>query len=228
MPRPAHASAALLPAVLLVPLAGAPAATAAPTASVLLPCHSLAALGGPDEPIEIALAGGDPGAAFRLLAARPGRAPGSVGAVAGAYDADGDATVRITRMRGLSSAPSPGRTVQLAVQDAGGAVVPVAETLVAPWTVDVAARPARPGARRVVRVSGTPFAGARLSAFLVRAGSSKVLRRVTLGTADDCGYVRRSVAIVPRGLRRGSYRVWVGAGTKLRRTAAVHDGLRVR
>lgn len=228
MPRPALASAALLPAALLVPLASAPGAAAAPTASVLQPCHAVAVLGGPDEPIEVALAGGDPGTTFRLLAARPGRAAGSAGSTAGVYDADGDATVRITRLRGLGTTPSPGRTVDLAVRDAGGTITPVAETLAAPWTVDVAASPARLGARRVVRASGTPFAGARLSAFLVRAGSTKVLRRVSLGTADDCGHVRRSVAILPRGLRPGSYRVWVGAGSKLRRSAAVHEALRVR
>lgn len=228
MPRPAPATAALLPVALLVLTSMPVAAVAAPTASVLLPCHSVAVLGGPDEPVEVALAGGEPGATFRLLAARPGRPAGSAGASAGVYDADGDATVRIARLRGLGAAPSAGRTVQLAVQDAAGPAVPVAETLVAPWTVDVATSPSRPGARRVVRASGTPFAGARLSAFLVRAGSTKVLRRVSLGTADDCGHVRRSVAILPRGLRPGAYRVWVGAGTKLRRAAAVHERLRVR
>lgn len=228
MPRSVPASAVLLPVALVVPLALPATVAAVPTASVLQSCHSHAALGGADEPIEVALAGGEPGAAFRVLAARAGRPAGSLGAVAGTYDADGDATVRITRLRGIGPTPGAGRSVVIAVQDAAGAVTPVAETLVTAWSVDVAAAPRRLGARRVVRASGTPFADVRLSAFLVRGSGSKVLRRVSLGTADGCGYVRRSVAILPRGLRPGAYRVWVGPGTRLRRSDAVYDRLRVR
>jgi len=228
MPRPTSALAALVPAVLLVPLVLPAGAAAVPTADVLLACHAHSPLGGPDEPIDVALSGGEPGAAFRVLATRPGRPAGSVGSAGGTYGADGDATVRIPRLAGIGSAPTAGRAVEIAVQDAAGVVTPVAETLATTFAVDVAASPSRLGARRVVRVSGTPFADRRLSAFLVRGSGTKVLRRISLGTADACGYVRRSVAILPRGLRSGSYRVWVGPGTKLRRTAALYDRVRVR
>jgi hypothetical protein len=77
-------------------------------------------------------------------------------------------------------------------------------------------------------VSGTPFAGARLSAFLVRASGGRVLRRTPLGRADECGWLRRSAVVLPRTLPRGAYRVYVGAGATLRRADAVYDRLRVR
>ncbi len=227
MPRPALLAAALLgvPAALL----GAPTpGSAAISGSVLLPCHSNSPLGSRDEPIETALDGGTPGATFRLVASLPGRATGGVGAATGTFDADGTATVRITRLGGLGTRPMPGRTVALAVQEGSGPVVSVAETRVTNLSVDVATRPARLGARRLVRVSGTPFSGARLSAFLVRASGGPVLRRTALGRADDCGWLRRTAAVLPRSLPRGAYRVYVGTGSRLRRSAALYDRLRVR
>jgi hypothetical protein len=228
MPRPSPALALVLPLALAGAAALPSAAGAVVTADVLLECHSNSPLGSADEPIEVGLTGGRPGAAFRLVAARPGRPAGSVGSVAGNFDADGAATARITRIGDVGRSVSAGRVVVLSLQDASGALTPVAETRVTNFTADVAVRPSRLGARRIVRASGTPFAGATLSAFLVRGSGSKVLRRIGLGTANACGHVRRSVAILPRGLRPGAYRVYVGPGTRLRRTDAVYDRVRVR
>lgn len=227
MPRPAALLAAApvaLAAALLVPAA----ATAAVTGSALLPCVSNSPLGSADEPLEATLDGGTPGGAFRLLATLPGGKAGGVGSVAGTFDASGDATARIVRLNGVGSAVNAGRVVQLAVQEGTGAPTAIGETLVTNLTVDVATRPASVGARRRVRVSGTPYADQRLSAFLVRASGGKVLRRVSLGTANACGYASRKVAVAPRRLERGSYRVYVNAGTRLKRSAAVYDRFRVR
>lgn len=218
----------LVPPVAAASLALPASGSADVTGSVLLPCHSNSPLGSREEPIEVGLAGGTPGGAFRLLATLPGGRAGGVGSVTGTFDPDGEATARIVRLGGLGRAVSAGRPVGLTVQEGAGAPVPIAETLVTNLTVDVAARPASPGARRRVRVSGTPFADARLSAFLVRASGGRVLRRVALGRANACGYVRRTVAVAPRSLPRGSYRVYVAAGTELRRSQAVYARLRVR
>jgi hypothetical protein len=226
MSRPTLALLAL-PAAACALLAGPAVAAAAPTASVLLPCHSNSPLGSGDEPIEVALAGGAPGTPFRLLATLPGGAAGGVGSVTGTYDAAGDATARIARLGGIGTGVTPGRDVLLSVVDTAGTTA-VAETTVTNFTVDVAGRPARAGARRVVRVSGTPFAEQRVYAFLVRGASSKVLRRVALGTADACGYLRRSVVVAPRNLAVGRYRVYVNAGPKLQRRDGVYDRFRVR
>lgn len=228
MSHPSPALALVLPLVLAGAAALPSAAAAAVTAEVLLECHSNSPLGSADEPIEVGLTGGRPGEAFRLVAARSGRPAGSLGSVTGTYDADGAATARITRISDVGRSVTAGRLVVLSLQNASGAVTPVAETFVTNFTADVAVRPSRLGARRVVRASGTPFAGVRLSAFLVRGGGSKVLRRVGLGTANACGHVRRRIAILPRGLRPGTYRVYVGPGTRLRKTDAVYDRVRVR
>lgn len=226
MSRPAALLLALpaaLGGLLLAPATG----SAAITGSVLQACHSNSPLGSADEPIEAELAGGTPGAAFRMLATLPGRTAGGVGQVTGTFDAAGEATARIVRLGGVGTAPAAGRVVALSVQE-GATPVPIAETLVTNFTVDVATRPAGVGARRLVRVSGTPFADQRLSAFLVRASGGRVLRRVSLGEADGCGHLRRRVVVAPRGLAPGAYRVYVNAGTTLRRAAGVYDRLRVR
>ncbi|MDO9406805.1 hypothetical protein [Patulibacter sp.] len=227
MSRPVVARLAV-PAVLAAALAVPTVASAAVTGSVLLPCHSNSPLGSADEPIEVGLSGGTPGAAFRVLASLPGRRAGGVGSTTGTFDGDGDATARILRLGGLGRAVSAGRPVALAVQEGAGAPVTVAETLVTNFTVDVATHPTGPGARRRVRVSGTPFAEQRVSAFLVRASGGPVLRRTPLGRADACGFLRRTVAVAPRSLAPGAYRVYVGTGTKLRRSQAIYDRLRVR
>lgn len=228
MTRSSPAFALALPLALAAAAVLPSAAGAAVTVDVLQACHSNSPLGSDDEPIEVALAGGTPGQAFRLIAARPGRPAASVGSVTGTYDATGAATARITRIGDVGRAVTDGQVVALSLQDAAGAVTPVAETLVTNFTADVAVRPTRLGARRLVQASGTPFANAALSAFLVRGSGRKVLKRVALGTANACGYVRRRVAILPRGLPAGRYRVYVGPGRTLRKADAVYDRVRVR
>lgn len=227
MPRPSSALALALPLALATAALLPSAAGAAVTADVLQTCHSNSPLGSADEPIEVRLDGGVPGQAFRLVAARPGRPVASAGSVAGTYDADGVATVQITRIGDTGRSVSAGQTLVLSVQDATGAVAPVAETLVTNLTADVAIGP-RLGARRLVRASGTPFADAPVSAFLVRGAGRTVLKRVSLGTANACGHVQRRVAILPRGLRPGRYRVYIGTGTRLRKADAVYERVRVR
>ncbi len=93
--------------------------------------------------------------------------------------------------------PTRGQTIQLSVQDycAGAIVTPIAQTLVTTLSMGIADRRLNRRARRVVRVSGTPFAGKRLYGFVVKPRSSHVLRRVSLGRGDVCGFVSSTFQI---------------------------------
>lgn len=206
-------------AAAVVVLLSLPAGASAVTGTVLGSCHTNVVSGGTDEPIEVELTGGTPNAAFTVLAALPGKASGSTGTATGTYDAGGDATVRITELRGLGSAPSAGRDLNLSVREGAGSEVAIGQTTVVNFALRVATTPRSPRARRVVSVSGTPFAGQRLYGFVVRKGSRKVLRRIPLGVADACGALRARAVVGPRTAARGSYRLYVGPGRTLRRTA---------
>jgi hypothetical protein len=197
-----------------------PSGAAAVTGTVDGACASNLPSSTRDEPIVTTLAGGTPGSPFTVLASLPGKKAGSAGSVAGTFDAAGGATASITSLFGLGSAPSAGRTLELAVREASGIVTPIAETLVTNYTIAVAGRPTSPTAKRLVTVSGTPLAGKRLYGFVVRKGSSRSLRRVSLGVADECGHARARVALAPSRSARGTFRLYVGPGTKLRRTSA--------
>ncbi|MEV4420847.1 hypothetical protein AB0L40_12840 [Patulibacter sp. NPDC049589] len=212
------AGAAALVAV-PVGIAALPSGGSSVTGTVASPCYSNLPSSTSDEPIVATLRGGGPGATFTLLAALPGRPAGSAGSASGSYDGSGSATPRITSLFGLGTAPSAGRVIDLAVRDAAGAVTPIGQTRVVNYTISVALRPRSPRSKRLVRVSGTPLAGKRLYGFVVRKGGRKALRRVSLGTGDVCGYVRRKVVVAPPGARRGAYRLYVGPGKTLRRTS---------
>lgn len=201
-------------------LLAAPAGASAVTGTVLGSCHTNVVSGGTDEPIEVELAGGTPGAAFTLRAALPGRPSGSTGTATGTYDASGDATARITTLAGLGRSPSAGRVLDLVVREGSGPEVAIGQTLVTNYALSVAASPRSPRSRRLIRVSGTPLADQRLYGFVVRRGSTRVLRRIALGVADECGALRSRVVVAPRGGVRGAYRLYVGPGKTLRRSAA--------
>ncbi|WP_026911587.1 hypothetical protein [Patulibacter minatonensis] len=214
--RPLAIGPALGVAVLLV----LPAGAGAVTGTVDGECASNLPSSTRDEPIVTTLAGGAPGSSYTVLAALPGKKAGSAGSVAGVFDAAGGATASITSLFGLGSRPSAGRTLELAVREASGVVTPIAETLVTNYTIAVAGRPTSPTEKRLVTVSGTPLAGQRLYGFVVRKGGSRSLRRVSLGVADACGHARARVALAPSRSARGTYRLYVGPGKTLRRTAA--------
>lgn len=199
-----------------------PASAAAVTGVVSKPCYShLPARG--SEPVVVALAGGTPGASFLVSAAGAGQGLGSEGSVSGTFDAAGNATAEISNVSLPSGSikPSPGEAVGLTVTDYGpirfgGMALDtlVAAMLVTNIAIDVG-QSHNPRAHRVVAVSGTPFAGRAMYAFVVHGNSRKVLRRISLGTANICGYVRARAVVAPRNFRRGSYRLYVNAGSRL-------------
>src|SRR3954447_8609879 len=222
MPRLAlPASVAALTALALAPAV----ADAAPTLTLDKPCYAHVPTRG-SEPIVATIAGGTPGADFTLAATAPGKGTGSAGSASGTFDAAGNAVAQIADVSPPSGTidPSSGEKVQLSIQDFGGgaAETPVGNALVTNIAITVAATPNNPRKRRLLRVSGGgTFAGQTLYGFVVKPGSSRVLRRFRVGKANGCGYASTRAVVAPRSFRSGAYRVYVNAGRKLNKKLAV-------
>jgi hypothetical protein len=209
--------------VTTAPAAGAPTATLDGACYAHLP-------GGGSQPIEATIAGGTPGGNFVLTARGAGRV---VGSVSGTFDAAGNAVARLENVTPPSGSTTPrkGEKIDLSVQDfgAGGAETLVASTLLTTIAMEVGARPVNPRRARSVRVSGGPvFARKVLFGFVVREGSTKVLRRFRVGTANVCGYASTRAIVAPRANRVGSYRLYINAGKRLRPSQGLGYKFRLR
>ena len=213
-------------AVGVASLSVAPAgASAAPAVALDRPCYAHLPTRG-SEPIVARITGGTPGANFLLAATGPGKATGSAGSTSGTFDGAGNATVQLTDVSPPSGTidPTKGEQVQLTIQDfgAGGAETPVGTALITNIAITVSSRPRSPRAHRLLRVSaGSAFAGKALFGFIVKPGSSRVLRRFRVGTANVCGYASTRAIVAPRSYRAGSYRVYVNPGSRLDKSHAV-------
>lgn len=129
----------------------------------------------------------------------------------------------------------PGETVNLEISDRQNpeAKTPLGTTKVAPLGVQIVTSPKtgpQPFRRRVpVAVSGVQFANKTLYGFLVsfkgRPGRfTKTLSRVTLGKADACGYLRKTVTLLPPKVKVPPGRfpqLYVNVGPKLDKPNAV-------
>lgn len=218
-------------------LLAAPAGASAVTGTISKPCYShLVARG--TEPIVITLAGGTPGAPFVVAATPPGKALGSAGSASGDFDVAGNAITQITGVFPPSGSINPIRGEQLvvSVKDFGATAVdtgamavdtPIGTTLITNLTMDVSSTPRSPRAHRKITVSGTPFAGQALYGFVVHGTSSKVLRRISLGTADVCGYVAGTGIVAPKSYKTGSYRLYVNVGPTLNKSMALFSSFRI-
>ncbi|HUR85211.1 MAG TPA: hypothetical protein VMY78_07690 [Solirubrobacteraceae bacterium] len=206
---------------------GAPAAASAVTGTIGKPCHAnVPGLGGTSQPIVITLTGGAPNGNFVVSAAAPGKAQGSSGSASGKYDAAGNAVTQIENVSvpGGGTGPTKGRPVIITVSEfASGSQVDTAigQTLITNLAMSVASRPVNPRKARRVSVSGTAFAGKKLYGFIVKGTNPKVLRRFSLGTGNECGFASASRVVAPRSFRRGTYRLYVNAGTKLNKDLAL-------
>jgi len=212
-------------------LAAVPAgASAAVSATLSKACYSNIPTRG-SEPIVATLTGGTPGGRFQLNTVAPNRPGGSLGFVSGNFDAAGNAVAQITswRLPTFTINPSKGQTVVLTVSDytAGALDVPVAQTRVTNVAMDVSSKPRSPRRKRKVAVSGSPFANQRLYGFIVKGTSRKVLRRISLGRANACGYVSSRQIVAPRSYRPGSYRLYVNAGRTLNKQRAIGSRFRI-
>jgi hypothetical protein len=183
------------------------------------------------EPLVIALSGGTPNGRYQVAATIPGKGLGSAGSAVGSFDATGSATAQIENpsLPGGTINATAGRKLDLTVQDftAGTGEVAIGSVRITNLTVSVASQPRSPRAKRVVSVSGTPFANQTMYGFVTKPGSSVVLRRIPLGRSNVCGYVSARRVVGPKTFRNGSYRLYVNAGSTLKKSRALAFGFRI-
>lgn len=205
-------------------LAVASPASAAPTVTIDKPCYSHVPTGG-TEPIVATITGGTPGADFLLSATDPGEGRGSAGSVSGTFDATGNAVAQITNVFPPSGSISPlrGQAVNLSITDYGSGAtdVPAGKAVITNLTIDVAARPSNPRRPRLVRVSGTPFAGKTLYGFVTKSKGTRVLRRFRLGKGNVCGFAGSKAIVAPSNFKSGTYQLYVNAGMRLNKPRAL-------
>lgn len=206
----------------------APAAASAVTGTVGKPCYSHVPLAKTDvstEPIVVTLTGGTPGANFLISAAAPGKASGSSGSASGTFDAAGNGTAAIAEVFPPSGSIGPlkGDALVISAQDFGAGAVetPIGTTRITNLSMDIASTPRSPRKARKITVSGTPYAGQVMYAFVVKGTSRTVLRRFRLGTADGCGYLAGKGIVAPKSFKRGSYRLYVNPGPTLKKDFAL-------
>jgi len=208
-------------------LLGAPSAAFAVTGTLDKPCYShLVAQS--TQPIIITLTGGTPGAGFVAAATAPGQGLGSQGSSSGNFDAAGNAVTQITDVFPPSGSINaiPGEPVAITVKDFGlpapPADQPIGTALITNLTMDVARTPRKIRLKRKITVSGTPFASQAMYGFIVKGTNPKILRRISLGTADPCGYVTAKGIVAPKSFKTGKYRFYVNAGPTLNKPLAVY------
>jgi hypothetical protein len=208
-----------------------PASAAAVTGTISAPCYTHIPTKG-SQPVVVSLTGGTPGAGYVLSATVPGKGTGSAGSTDGNFDAAGNAVAQITDVFPPNGTinPTKGQQIQISVEDFGAPTpvdTPIGTTLITTLAIDVANKPTNPHKARRVRVSGAPFAGQRVYGFVVKGKSKHVLRRVSLGKANVCGFVSRKVLVAPRPFRYGRFRLYVNAGHKLNKSQALGFSFRI-
>ncbi|MDO9406806.1 hypothetical protein [Patulibacter sp.] len=216
MPRPS-ALAALPAAAAVLGLAALPAVSSAATIVPSAPCYATQFANSKlsYQPMTGTITGGTPGGRFQIFGV-DGKAAGQVGN----FDAAGNAQYTITSFSSAGINPSAGRTIELQVREFGAGGSPITgstKVKVSTVAIDVANRPSSPRSKRVFRVSSTSYAGQKLYAFVVKGKSSrKVLKRISLGTANECGYVRKKTVTVPSRYQiNKNYYIYVNPGKKL-------------
>jgi hypothetical protein len=211
-------------------LLAAPAAASAVTGTISKPCYSHVPTKG-SEPIDITLAGGTPGAGFVIAATAPGKGLGSAGSASGNFDAAGNAVTQIKDVFPPSGSIDPiqGEALVITVKDFGAGAVDtlIGQTLITNLTMDVSSTPRSPRAHRKISASGLLFANVPVYGFVVKGTSKKVLRRISLGTGDACGYVSAKGIVAPKSFHTGSYRFYINAGPQLNKPLALYSTFRL-
>ena len=227
-----HRRTKLIAAAALGAAAAVPAtASAAVTATFDQGCYSNVPTQG-TQPITAQLTGGTPNGTYQLFLTGKGEGEGSVGSVDGTFDAAGNATAQITgaRVPNAGIDPTPGVAVDAAVTEfatTGPVTTPVSPVRLAVAGLAVGGRADSPTAKRRVQVGAAPYAGLPLFGFVTKPGSSKVLRRVSLGKGNACGYASKRAVVAPKVFRTGNYRFYINPGNKLRKSAAIYSSFRL-
>lgn len=157
------------------------------------------------ENITFTISGGTPGGRFQV-------AVESYGVLSGNFDGAGNATPTLSGKFGMGTiGPVSGKTfpVTLTEYTASGPAVTGTTTVKATnAALDIARKPTNPFRKRTWRVSGLSplFGGGRLYASYVngKGSSSKVVKRVRLGSPNACGYLKVKRLLPPKR----AYRTW--------------------
>lgn len=181
------------PAVVLAALA-VPAAASASVITLDRPCVAHQPVG-PYQPITGTVTGGTPGGRFQIFGV-----DGKASSFVGTFDGAGNAPFSIASYSVRGITPSKGQTVPLAVNEfASGAAVVTGNgaVKVTTFAFDLARTPRAAYAKRVWRVSGlAPLTGDRtLWASWFRG--KKLVKRIKLGVANECGYLRVKRSMFP-------------------------------
>jgi hypothetical protein len=220
-------SAVVAAAVALI----APAAASAVTGSVNQACYTHLPTKG-SQPVVITLTGGTPGAGYVVAATVPGKALGTAGSADGDFDASGNATTEITDVSPPSGTinPTKGQPIDISAQDFGvdgSPPVPIGRVLVTNLAMTIASKPSSPHARRAIKVSGAPFAHRRVYGFITKNHGSHVLKRISLGRGNVCGFASTKAVVAPPDFREGTYRLYVNAGKKLNKRESLFTAFRI-
>jgi hypothetical protein len=211
-------------------------ASAAITASPFQACYAAGTSGGVAS-IPVSLSGGTPGDLWQIVASYPNSSSGSAGSTDGddaPFDGNGDASGTLTNIfpDGDPAGPIKGRTVDVSVEDfpqddSAPTTTPVGSFLVTNTALDVNFGTSNPKAERAVTVSGTQFAGKQVYGFITNKAGTKVLRTFHLGKGDVCGYTTHKEIVAPSDYKTGVYRLFVVAGDKLVKSAALSSEFQV-
>lgn len=226
--RQVTGAAMIAAAALAAPMAAsASSAQAAITASGLHRCYSGVPLR-KQATITAHFSGGTPGDTFMFIATVPGKGTGSAGSSEGntTFDALGNGTASITNVFPPRDAIGPlaGEKVDLSVEEfgpAGDVTTPIGSVLISNIALKVSDTPRNPRKKRMVKLSGTPFAGKKMYGFVTNKKGTKVLRHFYIGRGNVCGYTKRKAVVAPKNYKRGSYRLYVNAGKKLNKKRAL-------
>ena len=172
-----------------------------------------------------------PGADFQVIATVPGKGEGSAGSMTGTFDGAGNgvATIENVTVPGGTIEPSAGRKIDISVKDFGnGVLAPGPSPRVTNIALSIDTKPRNIRRARTVKVSGSLAAsGKNLYAFITKGTSRKVLRRVSMGKANACGYTSRKIVVAPKSYRTGTYRMYINPGKTLSKRNAIATKFRI-
>ncbi|MCK9247786.1 MAG: hypothetical protein M0P31_02245 [Solirubrobacteraceae bacterium] len=201
--------AAAVPTAALLAVA-VPATTQAATITPTKACYTRVPTKG-SEPIVVNITGGIPGGRFQVF--DPGNRASST---TGTFDALGNATAAMASFSTGSINPSKGKTLQIKVQEftPNGPVETGSTTVkVTNLSLSLARTPRSAYARRTWRVSGiTPLSGGNVLYATWRRGN-KTVKRIRLGKANACGYLKVRKSAIPRSKHR-RFKLYVHSGKK--------------
>jgi hypothetical protein len=225
-----------------VAVAAALAVPASATASLARPAVAAGALpacfqttpGNSDVTVPLSLTGGGPGDDFDVDGTEPTFANDDDGSASGVFDTSGNASVGVTGVfvPGDPIDPTAGRPVALTVNDYSPdtdtpTATTVATVMVSEGGLNVDFNNGGALKKHPIQVADTAFAGKPIYGFVTNS-KGKLERRFALGKGDPtCGYAKGSAVVAPAKIITGTYYLYLNAGSKLNKRAAVSEKFRL-